>query len=44
MNEKEEKKKTTKIDDWMVRIAFAEAGEANMGYKLTGSEIERKPR
>jgi len=35
-------KKTTKIDDWMVRISFAEAGEADMGFKLTGLDIVRK--
>ena len=40
MNEKE--KKTTKINDWMVRIAFAEAGEPDMGFEATGSKIERK--
>jgi CheY-like chemotaxis protein len=40
--EEKEKKKTTKIDDWMIRIAFAEAGEPNMGFKATGSELERK--
>ena len=43
MNGKEEKKKTT-VDDWMIRIAFAEAGEPDMGFKATGSEIERKTR
>lgn len=40
MSEKE--KKTTKIDDWMVRIAFAESGEPDMGFKATGSDVERK--
>jgi len=39
--EKKEQKKTT-IDDWMIRITFAEAGEPNMGFKVTGSELERK--
>lgn len=34
--------KTTKIDDWMVRISFAEAGEPDLGFKLTGSDVERK--
>jgi CheY-like chemotaxis protein len=38
---KEEKKKTT-IDDWMVRISFAEAGEADLGFKETGLDIVRK--
>ena len=41
MEEKEKKKKTT-IEDWMIRIAFAEAGEPDMGFKVTGSELERK--
>lgn len=41
MAEKGKKKKTT-IDDWMIRITFAEAGEPNMGFKVTGSELERK--
>jgi CheY-like chemotaxis protein len=35
-------KKSTRIDDWMVRIAFAEAGEPDMGFRETGEEIERK--
>ena len=35
-------KKTTKIDDWMVRISFAEAGEVDMGFKLTGLDVDRK--
>jgi CheY-like chemotaxis protein len=38
---KEDKKKTT-IDDWMVRISFAEAGEPDMGFKATGLDILRK--
>ncbi len=33
---------TTRFDDWMIRISFAEAGEPDMGFKATGSEIERK--
>ena len=41
MEEKQDKQ-TTKIDDWMIRIAFAEAGEPEMGFKATGSELERK--
>jgi CheY-like chemotaxis protein len=36
------KKKTTTINDWMIRISFAEAGEPDMGYEATGSELERK--
>lgn len=35
MSEKDEEK-ITKIDDWMVRISFAEAGEPDMGFKATG--------
>ena len=42
MTEEDKEKKTTKIDDWMIRISFAEAGEPDMGFKATGSEIERK--
>jgi CheY-like chemotaxis protein len=34
--------KSTRIDDWMVRIAFAEAGEPEMGFKETGVDPERK--
>jgi CheY-like chemotaxis protein len=41
MEEKQDKQ-TSKIDDWMIRIAFAEAGEPEMGFKATGSELERK--
>jgi CheY-like chemotaxis protein len=39
---KEKKKKRTTIDDWMVRISFAEAGEADLGFKATGLDIVRK--
>jgi CheY-like chemotaxis protein len=39
--EQQDKKKTT-IDDWMVRISFAEAGEADLGFKATGLDIIRK--
>jgi CheY-like chemotaxis protein len=38
---KKEKKRTT-IDDWMVRISFAEAGEPDLGFKETGLDIVRK--
>lgn len=38
----EKPRKTTSIDDWMVRISFAEAGEADMGFKETGEELVRK--
>jgi len=41
MEEKKEKK-TTKIEDWMIRIAFAESGEPEMGFQATGSDLERK--
>jgi len=33
---------TTKIDDWMVRISFAEAGEPDMGFEETGIDPVRK--
>jgi CheY-like chemotaxis protein len=40
---KEEKEKvTTVIDDWMVRISFAEAGEPDLGFKATGVDLVRK--
>ena len=42
MDEKEKKKKKTTIDDWMIRIAFAEAGEPDLGFEATGSKLERK--
>lgn len=32
----------TSIDDWMVRIAFAEAGEPDLGFNETGMDPERK--
>jgi CheY-like chemotaxis protein len=35
-------KKKKLIDDWMVRISFAEAGEPDMGLKSTGIEPFRK--
>ena len=41
MDEKKDDKKTT-IEDWMVRISFAEAGEADMGFKVTGLDVARK--
>ena len=41
MSKKDDEKKTT-IDDWMVRISFAEAGEPDAGFKLTGEDIVRK--
>jgi CheY-like chemotaxis protein len=41
MSEKKDEKKTT-IDDWMVRISFAEAGEPDLGFKATGLDIVRK--
>jgi CheY-like chemotaxis protein len=36
--------KRTKFDDWMVRIAFAEAGEPDMGFQATGLDVMRKTR
>jgi CheY-like chemotaxis protein len=39
--QKKEAKRTT-IDDWMVRISFAEAGEPDLGFKATGLDILRK--
>ena len=36
------KQKKTIIDDWMVRISFAEAGEGDMGFEATGLDVERK--
>jgi len=39
---KAEGEKKTRIDDWMVRIAFAEAGEPDLGFKATGLDIVRK--
>ena len=35
-------KKETRIDDWMVRISFAEAGEGDMGFQATGLDVERR--
>ncbi len=31
-----------KIDDWMVRISFAEAGADREGFQTTGAEVDRK--
>ena len=36
------KSKKTSIDDWMVRIAFAEAGEPDLGFNETGVDPDRK--
>ena len=41
MDESKDKKKKL-IDDWMVRVSFAEAGEADMGLKATGIDPVRK--
>ncbi len=41
MEKKKDDKKTT-IDDWMVRISFAEAGEVDAGFDITGLEVMRK--
>ena len=42
MSTKKGNGKKTKIDDWMVRISFAEAGEGDMGLKATGLDPLRK--
>lgn len=34
--------KKESIDDWMVRISFAEAGEAKTGFEVTGRELNWK--
>ncbi len=39
-DDKDDKK--TRIDDWMVRISFAEAGEPDKGFNVTGLDIVRK--
>jgi len=41
MTEKKDGKRHL-IDDWMVRISFAEADEADLGFAATGVDIERK--
>jgi len=38
----EKGRKTTSVDDWMVRISFAEAGLPDMGFKETGVDVDRK--
>jgi CheY-like chemotaxis protein len=38
----EKERKTTSVDDWMVRISFAEAGLPDMGFKETGVDVDRK--
>ena len=38
----DKERKTTSIDDWMVRISFAEAGVPDMGFEETGVEVDRK--
>lgn len=40
--EDDKQRKTNSIDDWMVRISFAEAGVPDMGFKETGEEVVRK--
>jgi len=35
-------KKKDSIDDWMVRIAFAEEGHAEKGFEATGMQLVRK--
>ncbi|MFO8058451.1 MAG: response regulator [bacterium] len=34
--------KSKKIDDWMVRISFAESGKPEMGFSMTGVELKTK--
>lgn len=41
MSEKKDDKKHA-LDDWMVRISFAEVNEADMGFSATGVDIKRK--
>jgi len=33
-----------KIEDWMVRVSFAEADAADEGFEITGMEVDRKTR
>jgi len=33
-----------KIEDWMVRVSFAEADAADEGFAITGMEVDRKTR
>jgi CheY-like chemotaxis protein len=42
MSEEDKEKKKTTIEDWMVRISFAEAGEPDLGFHETGLDIARK--
>jgi CheY-like chemotaxis protein len=35
-------KKKVSLDDWMVRVSFAEAGESDEGFQVTGFESARK--
>lgn len=41
MSKKKDSKKSI-VDDWMVRISFAEADEPDMGFKATGLDIVRR--
>ena len=34
--------KKSKLDDWMVRITFAEAGESELGFDATGVELKTR--
>jgi len=43
MDDKKDDSKT-KIDDWMVRISFAEEGHADKGFEVTGMKLMRKAR
>lgn len=31
-----------RLEDWMIRVTFAEAGEPEDGFELTGEKLERK--
>jgi CheY-like chemotaxis protein len=39
---KDQGKLRQKVDDWMVRVSFAEAGQAAQGFKLTGMDLMRR--
>jgi len=39
---KDQGKLRQKVDDWMVRVSFAEAGQAAEGFKLTGMDLIRR--
>ena len=41
-NDKDRGALRKKVDDWMVRVSFAEAGQAAEGFKLTGMDLIRR--